>query len=92
MLGADLAECVITRRWQNKDTMTTARFPWQPQPGLEEYNSASITVQKNFIISKGGGWWGEGEKNPFRICLGVQRRLTHLKALLSSKSGSFLKY
>lgn len=54
MLGADLAECVITLCWQNKETMTTAKFPWQPLRGSESIiahqslsKRTSLSARKN---------------------------------------------
>lgn len=54
MLGADLAECVITLCWQNKETMTTAKFPWQLQRGSESIiahqslsKRTSLSARKN---------------------------------------------
>lgn len=82
MLGADLAECVITLSWQNKETMTTAKFPWQPLRGLESI-IAHQSLSKRTSLS--------ARKKTFRICLVCNCGLTHLKALLSSKSGSFLQ-
>lgn len=54
MLGADLAECVITLCWQNKETMTTAKFPWQLLRGSESIiahqslsKRTSLSARKN---------------------------------------------
>lgn len=54
MLGADLAECVITLCQQNKETMTTAKFPWQLLRGSESIiahqslsKRTSLSARKN---------------------------------------------
>lgn len=62
MLGADLAECVITLSWQNKETMTTAKSLWQPQRSLERIIAhQSLSKRTSLSATK--------KEKPFRICL-----------------------
>lgn len=52
MLGADLAECVITPSWLNKETMTTARFPWQLLQDLESIIAHQSLSKRTSLSAK----------------------------------------